>query len=87
MTTPPIISHVYNSDSEMATTRELSVQFSIEAMVRGYHAYQSVWEVVVREELALGSCTLCFTTILLCYSFILDNFTSKVTAPQDAHKQ
>ena len=31
----------------MATTRELGVQFSVSAMVRGYHAYQSVWEAVV----------------------------------------
>lgn len=50
MTTPPILSHVYNS--EMPTTRELSVQFSVEAMVRGYHAYESVWVAVVGEELA-----------------------------------
>ena len=36
----------------MATTRELSMQFSIDVMVRGYHSYQSVWEAVVGEELA-----------------------------------
>ena len=36
----------------MATTRELSVQFSVDAMVRDYHAYQSVREAVVGEELA-----------------------------------
>ena len=50
MTTPPILSHMYNS--EMATTRELNVQFSVEAMVRGYHAYENVWVAVIGEELA-----------------------------------
>ena len=40
------------TNPEMVTTRELSVQFSVDAMVRGYHAYQSVWEAVVGKELA-----------------------------------
>ena len=36
----------------MATTWELSVQFSIEVMIRGYHANESVWVAVLGEELA-----------------------------------
>ena len=28
------------------------MQFSVDVMVRSYHAYQSVWEAVVGEELA-----------------------------------
>ena len=40
-----------HTNSEMATTRELSMQFSVDEMVRRYHAHESVWEAVFGEEL------------------------------------
>ena len=41
----------------MALCTALCFEFSVQAMVRGYHVYQNEWDAVIGEVLQLVTCT------------------------------